>query len=124
MPIALTPLGFMLSAYLAITMFPNSQGSGIPQAIAARHLMESERALLLSPRIAFGKIVLTVLGLFSGASIGREGPVVQVGASIMLTAARFGDLPQARGPFWPALRQGLLPHSTRHSPESCLRSRK
>ena len=38
--LALTPLGFMLSAYLTIRMFPNAQGSGIPQAIAARHLTE------------------------------------------------------------------------------------
>ncbi|WP_104666917.1 chloride channel protein [Ensifer adhaerens] len=96
-PLALTPLGFMLSACSAIRFFPNSQGSGIPQAIAARHLDETERPLLLSLRIAFGKIVLTILGLACGASIGREGPTVQVGASIMLAAARFGELPHARG---------------------------
>ncbi|MFK0278695.1 chloride channel protein [Ensifer sp. NPDC090286] len=97
LPIALTPAGFMLSAYLAIKLFPNSQGSGIPQAIAARHLPEGDRPRLLSLKIAFGKIALTVLGLFSGASIGREGPTVQVGASIMLTVARLGDMQQARG---------------------------
>lgn len=98
LPLLLTPLGFMLSAYLATTLFPNSQGSGIPQAIAARHLKEDgDRTRLLSLRIAFGKILLTVLGLFSGASIGREGPTVQVGASIMLAAARFGGMAQARG---------------------------
>lgn len=42
-------------------------------------------------------MVLTVLGLFSGASIGREGPTVQVGASVMLAVARFGGMAQARG---------------------------
>ncbi|MGO7324517.1 chloride channel protein, partial [Rhizobium ruizarguesonis] len=83
---------------LAATLFPNSQGSGIPQAIAARHLRDDEdRTRLLSLKIAFGKIVLTVLGLFSGASIGREGPTVQVGASIMLAVARFSGMAQARG---------------------------
>ncbi|TBY13073.1 chloride channel protein [Rhizobium laguerreae] len=98
LPLALSPLGFMLSAYLAATLFPNSGGSGIPQAIAARHLKDDEdRTGLLSLKIAFGKIVLTVLGLFSGASIGREGPTVQVGASIMLAVARFGGMAQARG---------------------------
>ncbi|MET3853797.1 chloride channel protein [Rhizobium sp. OAE497] len=98
LPLVLTPFVFMLSAYLAATLFPNSQGSGIPQAIAARHLRDEEdRTRLLSLRIAFGKIVLTVLGLFSGASIGREGPTVQVGASIMLAVARFGGMAQARG---------------------------
>ncbi len=41
--------------------------------------------------------MLTVLGLFSGASIGREGPTVQVGASITLAVARFGGMAQTRG---------------------------
>jgi H+/Cl- antiporter ClcA len=98
LPLLLTPAGFVLSAYLAATLFPNSGGSGIPQAIAARHLHDAEdRTRLLSLKIGFGKIVLTVLGLFSGASIGREGPTVQVGASIMLAVARFGGMAQARG---------------------------
>ena len=98
LPLLLTPAGFALSAYLAIRFFPNSQGSGIPQAIAARHLKDEEdRSRLLSLRVAFGKIMLTVIGLLSGASIGREGPTVQVGASIMLAVARFGGMAQARG---------------------------
>jgi H+/Cl- antiporter ClcA len=98
LPILITPLGFVLSAWLAARLFPNSQGSGIPQAIAARHLHhEEDRTRLLSLRLAFGKIVLTIVGLFCGASIGREGPTVQVGASFMLAVARFGGMAQARG---------------------------
>ena len=98
LPLALTPLGFMLSAYLAATLFPNSQGSGIPQAIAARHLHHNDdRTKLLSLKVALGKIVLTTLGLFCGASIGREGPTVQVGASFMLAVARLSGMAQAKG---------------------------
>lgn len=98
LPLLITPAGFALSAYLAMRFFPNAQGSGIPQAIAARHLKDEEdRGRLLSLRIAFGKILLTVVGLLCGASIGREGPTVQVGASIMLAVGRFGGMAQARG---------------------------
>lgn len=98
LPLVLTPLGFTLSSYLAITVFPNSQGSGIPQAIAARHLRnEEDRSRLLSVKIALGKIILTILGLFCGASIGREGPTVQVGASIMLAVARVSGMAHAKG---------------------------
>jgi len=96
--ILVPPLGFALSSWLALRVFPYSGGSGIPQAIAARHLEENaDRRLLLSLRVAAGKIALTLLGLLSGASIGREGPTVQVGAAIMLAAGRFGGMAHARG---------------------------
>ena len=79
-----TPLGFALSAFMARRYFPNSGGSGIPQAIAARALeFEGPRRRLVSIRVAIGKVALTALGLLCGASIGREGPTVQVGASVM-----------------------------------------
>lgn len=84
-----TPLGFGVIAYLTRRVFPNSQGSGIPQAIAARHLVnQTARGKLVSLRIGVGKILLTLFGLLCGASIGREGPSVQVGASIMFAAGR------------------------------------
>ena len=84
-----TPVGFGLSALLTARLFPNAQGSGIPQAIAARHLTSQQaRERLVSIRIAVGKIILTLFGLLCGASIGREGPTVQVGASIMFAIGR------------------------------------
>ena len=98
LPLLITPLGFGLSAWLAFKYFPNSQGSGIPQAIAARHFRDSgSRQRLLSLKLAVGKIFLTIFGLMCGASIGREGPTVQVGASIMMQAARLGGVVQAKG---------------------------
>ena len=51
-------------------------------------------AELLSVRIAIGKIALTLLGLLCGASIGREGPTVQVGATIMHAIGRRMRLPR------------------------------
>ncbi|MBS0540555.1 MAG: chloride channel protein [Proteobacteria bacterium] len=84
-----TPLGFALSVFLTNRFFPNAQGSGIPQAIAARHLTDQGiRGRLVSIRIAVGKVLLTLLGLVCGASAGREGPTVQVGASIMFAIGR------------------------------------
>ncbi len=82
--LGLTPAGFALSAYLSRRYFPNSGGSGIPQAIAARALVdETARVRLVSLRVAIGKVALTTIGLLVGGSIGREGPTVQVGASVM-----------------------------------------
>ena len=90
----LCPAGFALAAWLARTVFPNAQGSGIPQVIAARALDEpGARHALISLKVAAGKIVVMCLGLLCGASIGREGPTVQVGAAIM---AAFGRLSPER----------------------------
>ena len=89
------PAGLALSLALTRSLFPGAQGSGIPQVIAALHEPDPARAnALLSPRIALGKVLLTLLGLASGASIGREGPTVQVGASIMLALSRWQRLPR------------------------------
>jgi H+/Cl- antiporter ClcA len=98
LPLLITPAGFVLCAWLAHSWFPGSQGSGIPQAIAARVLRDdADRSHILSLKLVVGKILLTVIGLASGASIGREGPTVQVGASLMLQAARWGGMAHARG---------------------------
>ncbi|OQM77194.1 chloride channel protein [Manganibacter manganicus] len=98
LPLVMTPAGFVVCAWLAHIYFPNSQGSGIPQAIAARHLRdEEERVRLLSLKMIVGKIGLTLAGLLCGASISREGPTVQVGASVMLQVARWGGITQAKG---------------------------
>ncbi|HEX7923015.1 MAG TPA: chloride channel protein [Bradyrhizobium sp.] len=88
--LVLTPAGFALSVFLTNRYFQNAQGSGIPQAIAARHLTDqTARESLVSLRIAAGKILLTLFGLLCGASVGREGPTVQIGASIMFALGRF-----------------------------------
>lgn len=87
--LVLTPLGFAVSSYVSRRFFPNSGGSGIPQAIAARALgSRRARERLVSLRIAAGKSLLLVVGLLCGASIGREGPTVQVGAAIMFAVGR------------------------------------
>jgi len=91
----LAPAGLALSLALTRWFFPGAQGSGIPQVIAALHEPDPQRVgALLTLRIAAGKVLLTLLGLASGASIGREGPTVQVGASIMHALGRWQGLPR------------------------------
>ena len=90
------PIGVTLVAWLTRRAFPGSQGSGIPQTIAALALSDARaRDRLLSMRIAVGKFLLTLAGLASGASIGREGPTVQIGASIMHSLGRLARFPAA-----------------------------
>ncbi len=91
----IAPAGLALSLAMTRWFFPGAQGSGIPQVIAALHEPDPQRVgALLTLRIAAGKVLLTLLGLASGASIGREGPTVQVGASIMYALGQWQRLPR------------------------------
>ena len=102
LPLLVTPVGLALTAWL-VRFFPGTAGSGIPPVIAALALTErSARAGLISLRIAFGKIALTLLGIGAGASVGREGPMVQVGASIMHALGGVGR------PAYPGIERGLI----------------
>ncbi|MGB0713445.1 MAG: chloride channel protein, partial [Gammaproteobacteria bacterium] len=94
-PLVLTPLGLGLIAWITVRFVPQSKGSGIPQAIAAlkAHASDEMRDSVLSLRVAAAKIALTVLGLACGASIGREGPTVHVGAAVMHSLGRFAHFP-------------------------------
>ena len=95
LPLIVTPLLLMLVSWLTRRFFPGAQGSGIPQAIASLNMPDHKvRSALLSLRIAVGKILLTLLGLLGGASIGREGPTVHVGAAIMFSLGNLAKFPQ------------------------------
>ena len=96
LPLLITPLGLALIAAATLKFFPGTQGSGIPQTIAALEPSETHelRDKLLSIRVMIGKIILTISGLFFGASVGREGPTVQIGASIMHSLGKLANFPK------------------------------
>ncbi len=95
LPYIVAPVGLAMAFLLTRFVFPGAQGSGIPQTIAALHMHDDAMVdRVLSLRIAAGKVLLTLLGLASGASIGREGPTVQVGASIMHALGKSLRLPR------------------------------
>jgi H+/Cl- antiporter ClcA len=96
LPLLVTPAVFAAIAYVTRTFAPQSSGSGIPQVIAARRLRPTGGgAHLVSLRVAGLKIALTLLGLLGGASIGREGPTVQIGAAIMSSVGRLTRIDRA-----------------------------
>ncbi|MDR3509725.1 MAG: chloride channel protein [Caulobacteraceae bacterium] len=78
-------VGFPLVVWLTGLLAPASAGSGIPQVIAASEGRGDRRAAdtRISLKTAAWKIVLACLFLVFGASIGREGPTVQVAAAVI-----------------------------------------
>ena len=93
--LVICPAGLAGSVWLTRSVFAGAQGSGIPQVMAALHTHRPEVVeQVLSPRVAVGKVLLTTVGLACGASIGREGPTVQVGAAVMHQLGRALRLPR------------------------------
>jgi len=101
-PLILTPVVFGLLSWVTAGRLRAARGSGIPQVIATIHVDDGGfRSRMLALPIAASKMVLTLLGLAVGASIGREGPTVHVGAGLMYwLGRRFGfDDPKALSRF-------------------------
>lgn len=81
----LLPLGLPIVVFLTRRYAPYTSGGGIPQVIAAIHLPNGRyKTQLVNLPQTLLKIPLTSLGILCGASSGREGPSVQVGAAVMV----------------------------------------
>jgi H+/Cl- antiporter ClcA len=88
-PLILTPVVFGLLAWVTEGRLRATRGSGIPQVISTLHIEDEDfRARMLALPIAAGKMALTLIALAVGASIGREGPTVHVGASLFYSLGR------------------------------------
>ena len=91
---AAMPVLFVGATALVVKLAPQAGGSGIPQVLSAIHDGGSPDSSLVSIRTGLVKMVSTSLGVIAGASIGREGPTVQVAASLF---AWFGRLVRRAG---------------------------
>ena len=88
-PLLITPVVFGLLAWVTEGRLRATRGSGIPQVIGTLHIEdEGFRARMLALPIAAGKMLLTLIALAVGASIGREGPTVHVGAGLFYSLGR------------------------------------
>jgi len=73
---------------LTRTFAPEARGSGVPEVIDAVYFREG----LIRPVVAGAKSLASALSIGSGASVGREGPIIQIGASLASSIARLVHL--------------------------------
>jgi H+/Cl- antiporter ClcA len=82
----LTPSCFVLAWWLVQKFSPYARGSGIPQVMAAIQISSPKTSgivdKLLSFRIIFIKVFSSLVMAIGGGAIGREGPTIQIAASI------------------------------------------
>lgn len=97
LPLVLSPAVFAVSLWIVVRYFPATSGSGVPQSIAAQHVTsQADRQHLLGFPVCVAKFLLVILALLGGASLGREGPSVQIGAALMLLFANITRAPDKR----------------------------
>lgn len=82
-------LGGLIAGAVLTYVVPGARGSGIPQVKASFALAGGR----IQFRDAFGKFWIAVLQIGSGASLGREGPTVQICAGATSALARATALP-------------------------------
>ncbi len=82
-------VGGLIAGALLTWVVPGARGSGIPQVKAA-FALEGGRIRF---RDAFGKFWLATMQIGAGASLGREGPTVQICAGATSLLARATGLP-------------------------------
>lgn len=91
----ITPLGLMAIVWVMNLGGKAARGSGIPQVLLAhKQSYHWLRGPFLSLRVAILKVLLTCAGLLVGATVGREGPSVHVGAALMYKFGTWAKLKQ------------------------------
>ncbi len=93
LPLLITPAGFALLAWLTRRVAPLARGSGIPQVMAARARADLGTTGLIAVRTVAWKTGLTLAAVLCGASVGREGPTVQIAAAVTNFAHRLLRVP-------------------------------
>jgi len=84
----LLPIMLVLTVWLVKTFAPNAEGHGTEKVIEAVHKKDAKIDIAVIPV----KLLATVMTIFAGGSVGKEGPGAQIGAgtaSFISTTLKF-----------------------------------
>jgi CIC family chloride channel protein len=82
-------LGAIGVAFLVQTFAPEAKGHGVPEVMAAIYHHDGR----IRPIVALIKSLASALSIGSGGSVGREGPIIQVGAAFGSTLGQLVAMP-------------------------------
>ncbi len=82
-------VGALGVAFLVSNFAPEAKGHGVPEVMDAIYYRKG----LIRPVVAVVKSLASALSIGSGGSVGREGPIVQIGASFASSLGQFLRLP-------------------------------
>ncbi|MDP6466452.1 MAG: chloride channel protein [Pirellulaceae bacterium] len=78
-------IGLLVVAWFTRRFAPEAQGHGVPEVIVA----VARKDGVIRPRVSLVKILASGICIGTGGSVGREGPIVQIGASLGSVAGQF-----------------------------------
>ncbi len=81
-------LGLLAVAWFTRKFAPEAQGHGVPEVITAVARHDG----VIRPRVSLVKILASGVCIGTGGSIGREGPIVQIGSSLGSMAGQMFQL--------------------------------
>src|SRR5262249_54090215 len=76
-------------AFIVGTVAPEAQGHGVPEVMDANYYREGR----IRPVVAAVKSIASALSIGSGGSVGREGPIAQIGAAFGSTLGQIIRMP-------------------------------
>jgi len=82
-------LGAVVVAFLVKTFAPEAKGHGVPEVMDAVYYHDGK----IRPVVAAVKSVASAVSIGSGGSVGREGPIIQIGAAFGSTLGQIISMP-------------------------------
>jgi chloride channel protein, CIC family len=71
-------IGGLIVTFLIVNFAPEARGHGVPEVMDAIYYKEG----VIRPIVAFIKSLASALSIGTGAAVGREGPIIQIGAAL------------------------------------------
>lgn len=83
-------IGLIIVSIIVKFFAPEAKGHGVPEVMAAI----AEHGSIIRPRVVIVKAFASALCIGSGGSVGREGPIVQIGSAFGSTLGQYLGLPE------------------------------
>ena len=83
--IAIPTLGGIFVGFIIQYVAKEAKGHGVPEVMEAIIMRNG----IIRPRVVFAKLIASAVYIASGGSVGREGPVIQIGSAVGSTIGQF-----------------------------------
>ncbi len=85
-------LGGLLVGPIILWFAPEAKGHGVPEVMQAI----LQKGAIIRPRVAIVKAFTSAITIGTGGSVGKEGPIIQIGSSLGSTVGQFFNIPSSR----------------------------